>query len=276
MPCANVFGSPFGWPTDQSNEQPVSHVEAVIAARLPLSLAALALLALWESVHPYLPLFTGAHATRERLRHGAQNVALGVMNGLVVRFVFLGAWTAVATWSEARGFGISAWVGGPAWLQWVLVLLLLDGWTYSWHRLNHTVPILWRFHRLHHSDRQMDVTTANRFHLGEIVLSSLLRIPLLALFGASVLQLAVYEIILFAVVQFHHANIAVPESVDRVLRAFIVTPHLHKVHHSIDQAEQHANFSSVLTWWDRAARTLRLSPDLSQVVFGVDEHPTSR
>jgi sterol desaturase/sphingolipid hydroxylase (fatty acid hydroxylase superfamily) len=122
----------------------------------------------------------------------------------------------------------------------------------------------------------MDVTTANRFHLGEIVLSSLLRIPLLALFGASVLQLAVYEIILFAVVQFHHANIAVPESVDRVLRAFIVTPHLHKVHHSIDQTEQHANFSSVLTWWDRAARTLRLSPDLSQVVFGVDEHPTSR
>lgn len=246
--------------------------DAVVAVRLPIAIAVLGLLALWESLHPFFPLFGEAHATRERVEHGARNVALGVLNGLVVRFGFLGAWTAVATWSETHAFGVRAWMGGPAWLQWVVVLLLLDAWTYAWHRLNHTVPVLWRFHRLHHSDTQMDVTTANRFHLGEIVLSSIVRIPLLALLGASVLQLAVYETILFALVQFHHANIALPEPVDRVLRACIVTPHLHKVHHSVVRAEQNANFSSVLTWWDRAARTLRLSTNLSQVVFGVDEH----
>lgn len=254
----------------------MSLFESVVAARLPIAVALLLVLALWETVHPFLPLFRGAEATRERLRHGARNVALGILNGVVIRFGFLGVWTAVATWSEAHAFGVRAWIGGPVWAQWILVLLLLDAWTYLWHRLNHTVPVLWRFHRLHHSDRQMDVTTANRFHLGEIVLSSIARVPLLAVLGASVLQLAVYETILFAVVQFHHANIAVPEPIDRVLRAFIVTPHLHKVHHSVDIAEQHANFSSVLTWWDRAARTLRLSPDLSLVEFGVEEEPSVR
>jgi sterol desaturase/sphingolipid hydroxylase (fatty acid hydroxylase superfamily) len=245
--------------------------DAVLAARLPAAVMVLGLLAIWESIDPFLPLFRGERAARARVRHGAGNVALGVLNGLVVRFGFLGAWTAISSWSESRAFGVRAWVGGPAWGQWLLMLLLLDLWTYTWHRLNHRVPALWRFHRLHHSDTQMDVTTANRFHVGEIVLSSLARIPLLALLGASVGQLAVYETLLFAVVQFHHANIGLPESVDRTLRALIVTPHLHKVHHSVVVAEQNANFSSVLTWWDRAARTLRLSPDLSQVVFGVED-----
>ncbi|MBL0889047.1 MAG: sterol desaturase family protein [Gemmatimonadaceae bacterium] len=249
----------------------MSFADAVLVVRLPLALVVLVLLAMWETVHPFLPLFNGARATRERVRHGARNITLGVLNGLVVRFGFLGAWTAVAAWSEAHAFGVRAWMGGPSWLQWVLILLLLDAWTYAWHRLNHTIPSLWHFHRLHHSDTQMDVTTANRFHLGEIVLSSMVRIPLLGLTGASVLQLAAYETVLFAVVQFHHANIEVPESIDRVLRGFIVTPHLHKVHHSVVFAEQNANFSSVLTWWDRAARTLRLSPDLKKLVFGVDD-----
>jgi sterol desaturase/sphingolipid hydroxylase (fatty acid hydroxylase superfamily) len=249
----------------------VSFADLVVTVRLPTALTALGLLALWETMHPFLPLFGGAHAVRDRLRHGAGNVALGLLNALVVRFGFLGLWAATSTFGEAHEFGLRQWIGGPVWMQWTLVLLLLDAWTYTWHRLNHTVPWLWRFHRLHHSDRHMDVTTASRFHLGEIMLSSLARVPVLALLGASVLQLAVYETVLFAVVQFHHANIALSEPVDRLLRRVIVTPHLHKVHHSVDIAEQNANFSSVLTWWDRLARTLRVSPNLSRVVFGVDE-----
>ncbi|MCZ8206372.1 sterol desaturase family protein [Gemmatimonas sp.] len=253
----------------------MSLVDAVLGARLSLALGALAVLALWESIDPFLPLFSGRHATGSRVAHGARNVAIGLVNALVVRFGFLGAWTAVAAWSDAHAFGIRAWIGGPAWLQWAVVLLLLDCWTYVWHRLNHTVPLLWRFHRLHHSDREMDVTTANRFHLGEIVLSSLARLPLLALLGASMLQLAVYETILFAVVQFHHANVAVPEPIDRLLRAIVVTPHLHRVHHSVVVAEQNANFSSVLTWWDRVARTLRVSPNLADIRFGIDDEPAA-
>ena len=166
------------------------------------------------------------------------------------------------------------WVALPDWLGWIAAILLLDVWTYAWHRLNHTVPALWRFHRLHHSDRQMDATTANRFHIGEIVLSSIARVPVLALIGCSVEQFAVYEVALFAVVQFQHANVGLPDALDRVLRVVIVTPHLHKVHHSVVVAEQHTNFSSLFSWWDRAARTWRLSTDQSAIVFGVDDAPS--
>jgi sterol desaturase/sphingolipid hydroxylase (fatty acid hydroxylase superfamily) len=250
---------------------PIPLAETVLSLRLPASLLVLAVVALWETLQPFLPLFGGGHGVCDRLWHGARNMALGLVNGLVIRFGFLGVWATTVSWADARAFGVQHWLGGPGWLQWLLVLLLLDLWTYIWHRLNHALPVLWRFHRLHHSDRQMDVTTANRFHLGEIVLSSIARIPVLALLGASLLQLAVYETVLFAVVQFHHANIALPESVDRSLRTVIVTPHLHKVHHSVVRAEQNANFSSMLTWWDRLARTLRASPDLAAVVFGVEE-----
>jgi sterol desaturase/sphingolipid hydroxylase (fatty acid hydroxylase superfamily) len=99
----------------------------------------------------------------------------------------------------------------------------------------------------------------------------LFRVPVLALVGCRLEELALYELLLFAVVQFHHANIALPAWLDQALRTVIVTPHLHKVHHSVVVAEQHANFSSLFSWWDRAARTFRLAPELSRIKFGVDE-----
>ena len=112
--------------------------------------------------------------------------------------------------------------------------------------------------------------------MGEIVLSSIARIPVLALIGCRVEQFAVYEIALFAVVQFQHANIGLPDALDRVLRIMIVTPHLHKVHHSVMMAEQNTNFSSLFSWWDRLARTRCLSSDQSAIVFGVDDPASIR
>ena len=255
----------------------MSLADQVNAIRLPAALVVLALLVLWESVQPFFPLFgRGPHATRDRLTHGARNVAIGLVNGAVARFGFLGAWIATMDWSRDHAVGLLHWITAPDWLRWTLAILLLDFWTYAWHRLNHTVPALWRFHRLHHSDRQMDATTANRFHIGEIVLSSIARVPVLALLGCSVEQFAVYEVALFAVVQFQHANIGLPVALDRLLRVVIVTPHLHKVHHSVVVAEQNTNFSSLFSWWDRAARTWRLAPDLTAIVFGVDDVPPAR
>ncbi len=249
----------------------------VNAIRLPAALAVLALLVLWETLGPFLPLYGGGpHATRERLVHGGRNLAIGLVNGAVARFGFLGAWIATMEWSREYPFGVLHWIALPDWLGWTAAILLLDSWTYAWHRLNHAVPGLWRFHRLHHSDRQMDATTAHRFHLGEIVLSSIARVPVLALIGCSMEQFAVYEIALFAVVQFQHANVGLPDALDRVLRVVIVTPHLHKVHHSVVVAEQNTNFSSLFSWWDRAARTGRLSSDQSAIVFGVDDSAAIR
>ncbi|MEO5959553.1 MAG: sterol desaturase family protein [Opitutaceae bacterium] len=227
----------------------------------------LAGLLLWETVQPYFPLFGRA---TERTRHGALNLALGALNLLVVALVFAGAWLAVTQWATAHRFGVLHRLDLSPGPRAALAALLLDAWTYAWHRLNHRVPWLWRFHRLHHADRAMDVTTASRFHTGEIVLSSLLRMPVLLVIGCGVGELALYELALFAVVQFHHANIALPERLDRVLRVAIVTPSMHKVHHSVVRAECDSNYSSLFSWWDRLFRTRRVSPDPRRIVFGVD------
>ena len=147
----------------------------------------------------------------------------------------------------------------------------MDGWTYGWHRLNHRVPFLWRFHRAHHSDAQMDVTTASRFHIGEILFSNCLRIPLILLLGIQLWELVLYETALLAVIQFHHANVGVPPRLDQLLRCFIVTPAMHKVHHSRWQPETDSNYSSLLSIWDRLFRSFRLRDDPRTIQFGLDE-----
>lgn len=239
--------------------------------RTVASIGTLVALLIWESAQPFFVLFAnGPQAWRARVAHGLRNIGFGVINGIAIRFGFLWLWVYTMNWAAQHQFGVLHWTDAPPALRWLLVLFLMDAWTYSWHRLSHSVELFWRFHRLHHSDTQMDVTTANRFHLGEITLSSLFRVPVLALIGCRLDELALYELLLFAVVQFHHANIGLAPWLDRALRVVIVTPHMHKVHHSVVFAEQNANFSSLFSWWDRIARTFRLAPDLHTIVFGVE------
>lgn len=239
-----------------------------IGWRHVLPVGALMALLAWETAQPFFPLFRQA---RERVRHGALNLALGLLNIAVVAVLFTGLWLAVTHWAAAHRFGLLNAFDLAPWLRAALAILLLDAWTYFWHWLNHRVPFFWRFHRWHHADRAMDVTTASRFHTGEIILSSLLRVPVLALIGCGIGELALYEGLLFAVVQFHHANIALSEPLDRALRLVIVTPSLHKVHHSIVRAESDSNYSSLFSWWDRLFRTLRLVREPRRIVFGVEE-----
>jgi sterol desaturase/sphingolipid hydroxylase (fatty acid hydroxylase superfamily) len=177
-------------------------------------------------------------------------------------------WAAVA--SERSGFGLLHRLHLPAGWHALSAILLLDFWTYWWHWMNHRIPFFWRFHRMHHSDARMDVTTANRFHLGEIVFSSIIRIGLIFALGIELWELVFYELLLFAVVQFHHANIALPGGVDAVLRLLIPTPAMHKVHHSRIRPETDSNFSSLLSVWDRLFRTFRLRRDLAGISFGLD------
>jgi sterol desaturase/sphingolipid hydroxylase (fatty acid hydroxylase superfamily) len=146
----------------------------------------------------------------------------------------------------------------------------LDGWMYAWHRLNHGIPFLWRFHRVHHAERYLDVTSATRFHLGEIGLSALIRVPLIFLFGIRFSELVIYESLLFAVVQFHHANIRLPAAVEFFVSKIVVTPDIHRVHHSKFQPETDSNYSSLLSFWDRAFRT-RKETDLEKIQLGLDE-----
>ena len=161
------------------------------------------------------------------------------------------------------------------WRRVVAAVLLLDCWTYFWHRLNHAVPLFWQFHRTHHSEMKMDVTSASRFHIGEIIFSSLLRLPLIILLGVRLKELVIYETLMFAVVQFHHANINIPRFLENILRWIIVTPNLHRVHHSRWMPETNSNFSSFLSIWDTLFDTRRWRDNAREIHFGLEgfDHP---
>lgn len=233
------------------------------------SITVLTLVLAWESLVPFFTYFAGS--TGERVRHGLKNLVLGVLNSLLTGLGFAALWWTVAQWAQGHGFGLLSWLPMPGWARLAGTFLLFDAWMYWWHRLNHRVPFLWRFHRTHHSDPKMDVTTANRFHIGEIALSSVLRVPVIALLGLQLWELALYELAMFTVVQLHHANIALPAWLDRALRVVLVTPFMHKVHHSRWQPETDSNYSSLFSFWDRIFRSYRLRDDPRTLRFGLDE-----
>ena len=243
------------------------------ATQAGAALAGLVVLLLLEGAHPFFELF---RERSDRGRHAVRNLVLGAVNSVIVAVVFAGLWVAAAEVAEARGWGLLRVIALPGWLHAALAVLLLDVWTYAWHRMNHRVPFLWRFHRVHHSDAQMDVTTASRFHTGEIVLSSALRIPLILALGVTAWQLVLYETLMFAVVQFHHANIALPPRVEAVVNKLIVTPAMHKVHHSRWQPETDSNYSAMLSVWDRLFRSFRRREALREVQLGLDDFDGER
>lgn len=239
-----------------------------------VAVVGLIILLLVETVHPYFDFYKGSF--KKRGVHFAANLALGIVNALLNAILFVGLWLWAATWAESNNFGILNWISAPipVWLRVIFAVLLFDFWMYIWHRMNHQIPFLWRFHRVHHSDSTMDVSTATRFHTGEIFFSSLLRIPVIILLGIYLWELLIYEILVALVVQFHHANINLPGKMDNVLRWLIVTPHMHKVHHSRWRPETDSNFSTIFSFWDRIWRTFRLHDPLHTLKMGLDEFDT--
>ncbi|MGZ0655612.1 sterol desaturase family protein [Coraliomargarita sp. W4R72] len=233
-----------------------------------LALSVLIGLLAWETLQPFFLFPKG----KRRLKHGFRNILLGVVNGVMTTLGFVGLWWFAAEWSARNGFGLLHWLALPQAVEWALAVLMLDAWTYLWHRMNHRIPFLWRFHRVHHSDPHMDVTTANRFHIGEIFMSSILRVPVILLLGVGIEQIALYELLMFIVVQFHHANIGITQKWDRLLRVLIVTPFMHKVHHSRWQPETDSNYSSFLSIWDRVFGSFRMNRKPSSIQMGLKDY----
>jgi sterol desaturase/sphingolipid hydroxylase (fatty acid hydroxylase superfamily) len=179
--------------------------------------------------------------------------------------------TQVAAWVEESRFGLLNLLNLPPVITVATSMLLFDVWMYLWRRANHEIGFLWRFHRVHHSDPEMDATTAVRFHTGEILISSALRLGVIPLLGITIYQLLVYEMLLLPVILFHHSNVRLSERLDRWLRLIIVTPAIHRIHHSRLRVETDSNYSSVFSFWDRIAGTFRLRRDGQPVNFGLDE-----
>lgn len=238
--------------------------ESVIAAKPIVAAAALALMWLLEGL---IPMFEGR---KDRVRHDAPNVVLGVANGLIVSLVFAGATLIATEWARSNSFGVLHWLGVEGIWAFALAFVLFDLWQYHWHRLNHRVPLLWRFHAVHHADRELSASSGLRFHTGEIVLSSSVRLLVLPLLGMTVGQVVVYEAVLLPVILFHHGNVGVPARADRWLRWLIVTPWMHWVHHSDYQPETDSNYSSVFSFWDRIFGSFRLVADPTALTLGLD------
>jgi sterol desaturase/sphingolipid hydroxylase (fatty acid hydroxylase superfamily) len=227
----------------------------------------LVLLSLWETIGPFIAFSN--RIAGPRIQHAGRNVFLAVANLTIQRFLFIGAWVWATTWATNNQFGLLNITELPFWAHAMGALLLFDVWTYWWHRMNHELFFFWRFHQVHHTDTEMDVTTAYRFHFGEMALSSLIRIPLIALFGVELWEIALFDLVLFANVQFHHANIGLPMGLDKIYRIFLTSPEMHKVHHSKDPKELNSNYTALLSIWDRLFGTFKLNPNPANIEFGV-------
>jgi len=233
--------------------------------RLGIEVIGLALIFWLESI---FPLFKGR---QNRLRHDARNASAGLLNALIIAFLFSALTLKTLGLAEAHSFGIIHVLPWHPWPEGLIAFVLFDLWMYAWHRANHQIPFLWRFHRMHHSDPEMNSTTALRFHPGEIVISSFLRLIVISVIGMDFTHLLIYESIFHPVIFFHHSNIALPEKIDRLFRTVIVTPNMHRVHHSQLPGETNSNYSSVFSFWDRLIRSFRKRAETQTLVFGLAE-----
>lgn len=223
--------------------------------RLAAFAATFAVLALMEALTPRRAQEVG------RRWRWPSNLGVVVVDALAVRLLFPTAVVGLALWVEARGWGLFHLLAWPTWVEVTLSLLVLDLAVWCQHVLFHRVPVLWRVHRMHHADLEFDVTTGVRFHPVEIVLSILIKFGVVALIGAPPVAVLAFEVLLNATSMFSHSNLRLPEALDAVLRRVIVTPDMHRVHHSVAPRETHSNFGFNLSWWDRLFGTYRAQPE---------------
>lgn len=188
------------------------------------------------------------------------NLGVVVADTLLVRLVFPTTAVGVALFAEAHGWGLFNTLTLPVWIEVLSSILLLDLAIYFQHVLFHAVPALWRLHRMHHADLEFDVTTGLRFHPIEIVLSMMIKLAVVAALGVPAVAVLVFEVLLNATSMFNHSNIRIPLGFDRLLRWLVVTPDMHRVHHSILSRETNSNFGFNLPWWDRLFGTYRAQP----------------
>jgi sterol desaturase/sphingolipid hydroxylase (fatty acid hydroxylase superfamily) len=230
----------------------------------PLIIAGLfALLFLLER---FLPL---RKATRSLLARLIANLAIAALTFIAAGGLVQPAARWALRWSAQESLGLIHLTALPGWVKFVLSFLLMDLAFYYWHLANHRVPFLWRFHNVHHIDPDLDVSTAFRFHFGEIAFSSAFTVVQVSLIGPSIWAFAIYQLAFQAEVLFHHSNLRLPIGFERLLSKVIVTPRMHGIHHSEVRRENNSNFGTVFTFWDRLHRTLGLNIPQSEIIVGI-------
>jgi len=237
------------------------------AIRLSFFLGVLLVMAIWEVVVPRRRMEI------PRLLRWSNNLALVVVDTLVVRVAFPVAAVGLAVLAQDNGWGLLNQFDLPGVVVFIIAILVLDLAIYLQHVLFHAVPALWRLHRMHHADLEFDVTTGLRFHPVEILLSMIIKLGVVMALGPPAVAVLVFEVVLNASSLFNHSNIRLPSRVDAVLRLFIVTPDMHRVHHSIRPSETNSNFGFNIPWWDRILGTYLAQPSAGheEMTIGIEQ-----
>jgi len=225
-----------------------------MAIRFASFAAIFAVMAVWEVLRPCRALLAG------RRPRWPNNLGILVLDALAVRLLIPIAAVGVAMIAAERGWGLLNLAAAPVWLAGAVGFLLLDLVIYTQHYVFHHVPWLWRLHRMHHADLDIDLTTGVRFHPIEILISMAIKIAAVLAFGIPAMAVLIFEVVLNATSVFNHANVAMPPWLDRILRLIVVTPDMHRVHHSVVRSETDSNFGFNLPWWDRLFGTYRAQP----------------
>ena len=229
-------------------------LENELPIRLGFFFGVFAVMAAWELAAPRRRL------TVSRTLRWTSNLGLVFLNSLVLRLLFPAAAVGVAALAEERDWGLFNLVEVPFAVAVLLSVVAMDFVIWLQHVVFHAIPVLWRLHRVHHADLDYDVTTGARFHTIEIILSMLIKFATIMLLGPPVVAVVIFEVLLNATAMFNHGNVKLPARLDRVLRWVLVTPDMHRVHHSVEDDEANSNFGFSLTWWDRLFGTYRDQP----------------
>lgn len=251
-------------------------IETILVAepeiRLTAFLGVLAGMALWEIAAPR------RRRDFPRVIRWTNNLALVIVDTVILRLTFPILAVGLAVMAEDRDWGLFNILDIPAWGAALVSMLLLDLAIYLQHVMFHAVPALWRLHRMHHADLDFDATTGLRFHPVEIVISMAVKLAVVAALGPPAFAVLLFEVILNATALFNHANINLPVSIDRWLRWAVVTPDMHRVHHSVDPRETNSNYGFNLPWWDRLLGTYVAQPAKghTEMQIGIEQFRTKR
>ena len=224
------------------------------AVRLGFIFGIFAVMAVWEVLAPRRAL-----AVSKAVRW-VNNIGLMVFNTVLLRLLFPAAAVGMAAFSASQGWGLLSHFEVDAWLAVPVAVVLMDSVIWLQHVMVHAVPAFWRLHRVHHADPDYDLTTGARFHPVEIILSMLIKFATIMVLGPPVVAVILFEMVLNGMAMFNHANVRLPATLDRMLRWVVVTPDMHRVHHSVEDDEANSNFGFNLSWWDRLFGTYRDQP----------------
>jgi sterol desaturase/sphingolipid hydroxylase (fatty acid hydroxylase superfamily) len=238
--------------------------------RMGLSVGGVLIFLLFELAVPYRP------STVSKAKRWAINIGMSLMNSILLTLIFRGAIVSAAAYAQSQNAGVLNMVGFPQWFRVLATLVFMDFMLYIWHLLNHETPLLWRFHRVHHADLNMDVSSATRFHIGELMISAVIKIGLVYFIGADLLGVIIFESALVLSAQFHHSSLRVPAWFEKYFWLLFVPPSMHRIHHSVVIKERDTNYGTVFSIWDRIFGTMRSDVAQDRIKIGVGAYQNEK